>query len=124
MLLAGCRQTGHHNKDLEESIYEIVADTSHHIIALDALTTFTWEKAYLFTPYSTQESMAEQLGIKNFKDPSDLDYRDDIYLLVFVQDDQVIQYVEIERQGEDFSIGEHPYLTPKNPEIHIQRNEK
>ncbi len=85
------------------------------------MTTFDWDKAYLFTPYSTQESITEQLGV-DFKDPSDIDWRDDIYLLVFLDSDQVIQYAELERQGADFSIGEKQYLTPTDDIINIKHD--
>ncbi|WP_148361125.1 hypothetical protein [Bacillus timonensis] len=60
------------------------------------------------------------MGI-DFKDPSNIDFRDDIYLMVFVNDDQVIQYVEVERQGADFTIGEKKYLTPSDDVIQINR---
>ncbi|MDF1999066.1 hypothetical protein [Peribacillus frigoritolerans] len=84
------------------------------------MTTFDWEKAFIFTPYSTQEGIEEQLGV-NFNDPSDIDWRDDIYLLVYLNDDKVVQYIEVDRQGADFTIGEKKHLTPSDDLITIER---
>jgi uncharacterized protein YxeA len=122
LLLVGCSLSNvQHNTDLEESIYSIVEDKNNTEISINSLATFDWEKAFLITPYSTQEGIEEQLGV-NFKDQSDIDWRDDIYLMVFLNDDKVVQYVEIERQGADFKIGDKKYLSPSDDLIIIERN--
>lgn len=121
-LLVGCSQSNvQHNKDLEDSIYSIVDDKNKSEISMKSLTTFDWDKAFLFTPYSTQEAIEEELGT-DFKDPSNISMRDDIYLLVFLDGDKVVQYVEIERRGSDFSIREKGHLTPSNDVISIERH--
>ncbi len=119
LLVAGCNNV-EHNIELGKSLNSIVVDKTKGEISLKSITTFDWEKAFLFTPYSTQKGIEEELGI-DFKDPSNIDFRDDIYLMVFVNDDQVIQYVEVERQGADFTIGEKKYLTPSDDVIQINR---
>ncbi|MFB1051987.1 hypothetical protein [Paraliobacillus sp. JSM ZJ581] len=119
-LLTGCAIL-ERNVELEKSISSITEDKNNSEISLTTMTSFDWEKAFLFTPYSTQEGIEEQLGVK-FNDPSDIDYRDDIYLLVFINDNKVVQYVEVERHGADFTIGEKEYLTPLNDVIIIYRN--
>ncbi|WP_234396931.1 hypothetical protein [Bacillus massiliglaciei] len=119
LLLVGCAQ---HNKELEKSFSSIVEEKSKNEIDVKSITNFDWEKAYLFTPYTPQESINEQLGV-DFHDRSSIDYRDDIYLLVFLHDDKVVQYAEMDRQQTaDFSIGEKEYLTPSNASICIERN--
>ncbi|WP_240335299.1 hypothetical protein [Paraliobacillus sediminis] len=119
-MLAGCGNVQHH-KDLGESVYSIVEDKNNSEISLKSLTSFDWEKAFLFTPYTTQEGIEKQLDV-NFNDPSNIDYRDDIYLLVFMNGGKVGQYVEVDRQGADFTIGEKKYLTPSDDLIFIERN--
>jgi hypothetical protein len=37
------------------------------------------------------------------------------------KDDKVVQYVEMERQGADFTLGEKEYLTPSDDVIIIER---
>lgn len=121
LLLVGCNQNGvRHNTELEESIHSVVKDESKSEINIKSLANFNWDKALLFAPYTTQEVMDEQLA--DFKDPSNIDFRDDIYLLVFLNDDKVVQYAEINRQQSDFSIGEKKFLTPSNASIKIKRN--
>lgn len=119
MILAGCSNV-QHNKDLGKSINSIVIDKNNSEISLKSLTSFDWEKAFLFHPYTPQENIEEQLGV-NYNDPSGIDLRDDIYLLVFMNDEKVVQYVEVERQGADFTIGEKKYLTPSDDLINIER---
>ncbi|PFG12057.1 hypothetical protein [Bacillus sp. es.036] len=122
LLLVGCNQNNiQRNKDLENSIHTIVADKNQSEIRVKSLTNFEWEEAFLFTPYSTQGSIEKQLGF-NFKDPSNLEMRDDIYLMVFVNGGKVIQYVELDRHTSDFSIGDKDHLTPKKDVISIERN--
>ncbi|MGN8845975.1 hypothetical protein ACTQ5K_22385 [Niallia sp. Sow4_A1] len=117
--LVGCSQDVQHNKSLEKAIYSVVKDKNSTEIELKSLTDFSWDKAFLFQPYSAQEDMSEKMGV-NFKDPSKLDYRDDIYLLVFLNKDKVVQYAEIDRQGSNFNI-EDEYLTKENSKIMIKR---
>ncbi|MGR3763069.1 hypothetical protein [Rossellomorea sp. NS-SX7] len=122
LLLVGCSQNDvQHNTALEESIYSVVGDKNQSQINIKSLTDFDWYEAFLFTPYSTQESIEEQLGT-DFNDPSNIDMRDDIYLLVFLHKDKVVQYAEIKRQGADFSAGEKGYITPSDHVIRIERH--
>src|SRR5699024_3842006 len=118
LLLAGCSQV-QQNTDLEKSIDSIVADENNCEIRVKSLTSFDWEKAFLFPPYMTGEGMEEQVGVQ-FNDPSNLNMRDDIYLLVFMNDEKVSQYVEVERHGADFTIEEEEYLTPSEDVIQIE----
>ncbi len=120
LFLIGCSFNDiQQNKDLEAWIHSIVEEKVESEIALTALTTFNWEKAFLFTPYSTEKLIEEELGM-DFKDPSNIDRRDDIYLLVFINEDKPVQYAEIKRLGADFSINENTYLTPSNDLVKIE----
>lgn len=122
VLVAGCNQKSiKHNKDLEESIFSIVEDENNSEISVGALTDFEWDQAFLFEPYTPEEQMEKELGVE-FEDPSNLRSRDDIYLLVFMDDGKVIQYAEVDRQGSDFSIGGVEYLTPEQDVIEISRD--
>ncbi|KMM39237.1 hypothetical protein [Guptibacillus hwajinpoensis] len=122
LVLGGCSQSDvQRYKDLENSIQSMVEDKSQSEIRVNTLTNFAWEKAYSFTPYTTQGNIEEKLGL-NFKDPSNLEMRDDIYLLVFVNGDKVVQYAEIDRQKSDLSFGEKGLLTPEDDVISIERH--
>ncbi|WP_052345911.1 hypothetical protein [Paucisalibacillus sp. EB02] len=119
LLLVGCSSI-QHNIDLEKSLYSIIEDKNKNEINLTSWTSFDWEKAFLFTPYTPPEEIEKQLGV-DYNDPSDIDWRDDIYLLIFMNDEKVVQYVEVERQGADFTIGKKKYLTPSDDLIRIER---
>ena len=124
VLLIGCSNSNaQHNKELEESIDSIVQDETKSEIKIETLTTFEWDKVFLFSPYSTQSDIEKQLGT-DFKNSSNIETRDDIYLLVFLNDDKVVEYAEIQRHGSDFSIGKKNFLTPSDDVIRIERNEQ
>ncbi|MEH7309073.1 hypothetical protein, partial [Neobacillus drentensis] len=100
-ILASCSQAdGLHNKVLEKSICAALEKDSVKEINLNPLIDFAWDKAYIFTPYTTQETIYKQLGVK-FKDPSNIHFRDDINLIVFLNKNKVVQYVEIPRKYGD-----------------------
>lgn len=119
LLLTGCSQ---HNTSLEKAVGTIVEEEKKNEINIEELADFEWDKGFLFAPYTPQKTIEEQLGVE-FKDPSNLSSREDIYLLVFMNNDEVVQYAEIKRQKASFSIGEKSYLTPSNASIKIERYE-
>lgn len=122
IILASCSQsTGIHNKELEKSISSAMEKEGVEKIDVNSLTDFNWEKAYIFTPYTTQETISEQLGV-NYKDPSNLYYRDDINLIVFLDNNKVVQYVEITRKFGDLLIETDDGFTPLDATLKIKNN--
>ncbi|TYS86421.1 hypothetical protein FZC88_18365 [Rossellomorea aquimaris] len=120
-MMVGCSQSdGLHNKDFEKAIYSMVKDQDNKVIKVTPLTDFKWDKAYLFQPYTPQEHIEKQMGVE-FEDPSNIRSRDDIYLIVFLNEGNVVQYAEITRQKTDFSIGEKEYLSPSEDVLKIER---
>ncbi|UOQ83536.1 hypothetical protein [Gracilibacillus salinarum] len=109
-----------HNEELRESVFFIVKDKSNTEISMNTLTDFDWDKGFLIPPYSSQESIDKQLGV-HFSDPSSIDFRDDIYLFVFMKDNEVVQYVEMDVQDAKFTLGGRKYLTPLDDVIIIER---
>lgn len=106
------------NTDLQESFNTIINDKNATIIDLNDITKFNWEKAYLFSPYTSKDSINKSLGLK-FKSDSRIDTSDDIYLIVFINKEKIVQYSEIDRHQLDFSIAKGTYLTPENSLITI-----
>jgi hypothetical protein len=127
VFLVGCGTDVPHNAEVKNAVASIEKDLSRHEekeIHLNALTDFDWDKAFLFSPYTPQESIDETLGVA-FKDPSGIDYRDDIFLLVFMKDDQVVQYAKLDCQQIsdyviEFSTGGKEYVTPTNDALFIK----
>ncbi|MBB2479410.1 hypothetical protein H5P36_04350 [Bacillus sp. APMAM] len=121
IFLASCSQVvGMHNKGLEKSINSALEKENVTELDFNSLTEFDWDKAYLITPYSDQQTINKQLGVK-FKDPANMNYRDDIYLLVFLDNNKVVQYVEIPTKYGQLKHGNKEGFTPSNAIIKIQK---
>ncbi len=110
-----------HNKGLEKSIRSAIEKKNVTEIDFNSLTEFDWDKAYLITPYSNQQTINKQLGVK-FKDPSNIHSRDDIYLLVFLYKNKVVQYIEIPTKYGQLMLGSKDGYTPSNAIIRIQKD--
>lgn len=123
-MLVGCNNSKvQRNTKLEtdiKSLITMVSDKSESEINIKDFINFDWDKVFLIKPYTSQENIEKQIGVI-FKDPSNITLRDDIYLLIFLHKDKVVQYAELHRQKCDFSIGEHEYLTPSNDLLYIKR---
>lgn len=109
------------SKQVEEEFHTLIKDKNTSAIELASITDFAWDEAYLFGPYTSEGSMSVAMGVK-FRDKSDLDYRDDIYLLVFKYDGKATKYAEIKRPGYEFRI-DGDFVTPEASQIHIFRYE-
>ncbi|MGE6755451.1 hypothetical protein ACQKFO_18710 [Rossellomorea sp. NPDC071047] len=121
VMIVGCGKSDVlHNIDFEKTMYSIVKDQHTKEINIKPLTDFKWDKAYLFEPYTPQEHIEKRMGAE-FEDPSNIRSRDDIYLIVFLNDGNVVQYAEISRQKTDFSIGEKEHLSPSEDVLKIER---
>lgn len=121
VMVVGCNNNGvKHNKDFEKSIYSMVKDDNNREIEVDSIADFKWDKAYLFEPYSPEEHIEKQLGVK-YDDPSNISSRDDIYLIVFLHEGKVVQYAEINRQKGYFSTRGKEYLSPSEDVLMIER---
>jgi len=123
IILASCSQgTVNHNKELEKSISSAIEVKGVEEIDLSSLTDFDWEKVYIFGPYTTQEMINEKLGV-NYKDPSSIDYRDDINLIVFLDNNKVVQYAEITRKYGDLLIETNDgFITPSDATLKIKKH--
>lgn len=74
-------------------------------VDLSLLTSFSWDKLYIFRPYSPPEYIDTVLGKywigSRF---TEIEWSDRISLLVFTKNGQVVQYVEFPRNQGDFSL--------------------
>ena len=95
------------------------------IVKLQSITTFQWDKFYVFTPYTPIEKIHKTLG---FNCPravkSGINHRDDINLLVFVKDRKVIQHLEYPRSHGDFyKIKKKNGFTPKEAIFEVREED-
>lgn len=124
VVLMGCNDNDiERNTELENaltSMISLVSDNSASETNMKDLINFEWDKAFLIKPYTSEAEIEKQIGV-NFKDESNIGSRDDIYLLIFLNDDKVVQYAELTRQQCDFSLKEEEYLTPSNDLLYVIR---
>jgi hypothetical protein len=87
------------NSDIEQAI------ATNKVLKLPDVTPFTWEKLYIFTPYTAAKAIEKCLGF-TWTEASNtgIEQRDDINLLVFVRNDQAIQHLEYPRSKGDFLV--------------------
>ncbi|MUV38357.1 hypothetical protein JNUCC1_02195 [Lentibacillus sp. JNUCC-1] len=121
LLLAACDlSNADRNSGVEEAIHARMQSGETDTIQLGHLTDFEWDEAFLFTPYTPEDSIKDEVGIK---DPSGISYRDDIQLLVFAKDEKAVQYVEVSREFGDLTRPNHRKLKPKNDMLRIYKDE-
>ena len=124
LLLAGCTDSKiERNTKLEsdfKSLISMVSDKSDSKININPFVDFEWDKAFLISPYTSQEEKEKKIGV-SFNDPSNIYSRDDIYLLIFLHNEKIVQYAEINRQQSNISLGEVEYLTPSNDFVFVIR---
>lgn len=115
MILVGCSNV--RSSELEKDITNCI-HSGQLTFELGEMTSFSWTKAYLFTPYTTVQMMEEEMGIP-FKDVSKLSERDDIELLVFVDEDrqEVVQTAQLKRLEGTYSFEKGTYATPENDRL-------
>ncbi len=87
------------------------------IIDFKHITNFSWDKVYIFTPYTSREQINKKLGFTWSK--ADLiELSDSFNLIVFVKGKKVVQYVEFSREYGDFIIdNKNEYTSNETVEI-------
>jgi hypothetical protein len=74
-------------------------------VDIKSVTDFAWDKMYIFPPYATTESIRRTIGEDNSGvNAVNIEGRDDINLLVFIDKGKVVQYAALPRRLGDFSI--------------------
>lgn len=97
---------------LAKNILEL-AESGSTEIALSTLTDFDWEKAAVYGPYTTVDIIEESLHVEFKGSTQGIDYREDIFLLVFAKGNHAIKTVELSRRVGDY-YEKNGTLTPEN----------
>ncbi|MFG6494841.1 hypothetical protein P8610_05745 [Fictibacillus sp. UD] len=118
LLLSSCSFGAMHNKNLEQSIHSVMKDEGN--LNLNKVAEFEWDEAHLFPPYTLQSDINKQLGF-TFKDPSSIKSRDDIFLLLFVDNQKVVQYVKVSRKYGELIPKNYQPLTPSSASFEVKR---
>lgn len=86
------------------------------------ITSFSWDRLYIFTPYTNYKTIDETLGFYWLPARSSLiQSKDYVYLLVFLKNRHVVQYVEFYSNEGNFDLAykETGYL-PNNSRFELK----
>lgn len=89
------------------------AENGETEISLSPLTDFEWEKALVYGPYTTVDVIEESLDIEFKGSTNGIDFREDIFLLVFAKGNHAIKTAVLSRKAGDY-YEKNGTLTPKN----------
>lgn len=63
------------------------------------ITTFDWDKLYVFTPYSNPKKSLEEIGIKVNSSSFKIEIDDTIIMLAFVDSKELVSFIELKKEA-------------------------
>lgn len=114
ILFLGCKKL-ESDKVLEHKIKQAVTKGKPTVLDLNAITDFEWNEILILTPYTNPKEIENNLGIdlSSIKH-SGIQSRDDINLILFLKDKDVVRMVEYPRYPGDFKLKTNWQLIPKS----------
>lgn len=88
------------NIELKNNIVKIAKSSDK--IDFSQLTNFNWDTMYLFTPYTDTKKILKKDGVINYSDKLNMEYRDTINIVAFVDSKKIVTYIELNRSEIDF----------------------
>ncbi|MBN1898038.1 MAG: hypothetical protein JW827_04610 [Spirochaetes bacterium] len=118
--LTHCARQDRFKANLIKKIHE----ETPHVIKFETLTDFSWDRVFIFPPYTSDEKISQALGfIWQDAKATGIHYRDDICLLVFIKGNTVIHYTEYPRGQGDFATLKRDRYK-KNEAVFLVKEEK
>jgi hypothetical protein len=115
--ILSCSSNSIQDEVFEEDLALVFAHAeAEELIKIPSITNFSWDKFFVFTPYTPVDKIENDLGFRDKRlEKTDISLRDDFNLLVFVKDNKVVHYVEFYRQIGNFEriASQKGGLTPK-----------
>ncbi len=122
LAMLGCQNPNHKSleypfQNVEEEISIPLKNQNSDIIDISKLTPFSWDRLYIFKPFTPIKSINSELGFTWEEANKTLINQDDSYnLLVFTIKNEVVNYIKWPRGKGDFSKIEttvYPYESAK-----------
>lgn len=120
-LLLSCGQADklQSDKELEDLIKENVL-SGQPILNLDSIAQFAWDSIIILTPYANPEDISQRFKIDLSKiGTSNIEHRDDINVLIFVDDGNPVTVVEYPRYPGDFSTNDIEFIKRSDARFRI-----
>ncbi|OYD08982.1 hypothetical protein [Paludifilum halophilum] len=100
-------------EDLVQSVKRLQSGEGSGLMRMNYVTTFDWDRMYVFQPYTSAKEIRKKLGFDWAKaEETGIENSDTHQLVVFVQGDDVVRYVKVPRKAGTFSVKKG--LTPGN----------
>ncbi len=74
------------------------------VFDLGELVDVQWDNVYIIPPYSDVKQFCEDNDIEYRRLKTDIEHRDDINLLVFVDEQKIVKFAEISRSISDLAV--------------------
>lgn len=107
---------------ISQEVTNIIDNENLDTIQIAKLTPFHWDSLYIFKPYTSMDSVHSVLGYKweGFNNTT-IDRTDGINLLLFTENDSVINYIRWPRNKGDFLRVQSICFTPMSGVFSIER---
>lgn len=108
-------------RSVSSAIAKKVSMGESTIINLFELTSFNWDRLYIFDPYESRDSIHKLIGQRFLKTSKlSLGVPEGDTMLVFMNDNKVVDYFLHPRGNGDFSgLGKDNYFTPKSAKFQV-----
>ena len=120
-LLLSCRQNEKVRSDrvFEDLIKQNVL-SGQPILNLDSIAQFEWDSIIILTPYANPADISEQFKIDLSKiATTNIESRDDINVLIFVDDGNLVRVVEYPRYPGDFAKNDIEFIKRSDARFRI-----
>jgi hypothetical protein len=97
--------------------------SKNNTIKLQNITNFEWDTAYIFTPYSNPKQKLEDDDVNWERINDSIIFRDDIDLIVFVHDNNIVSYINYPRNYGDFNINTTTKFNQKTAIFNISKKQ-
>ncbi|MFD2611477.1 hypothetical protein [Paenibacillus gansuensis] len=115
VLYGNLRKEAGEKQTLQQNLVKVIESkqSSKEVVAIDfnQITSFSWDKLYIFTPYTSEAVINKQLGFRWSK-AGILKYSDSFDLIVFVKGEKVVQYVKLPRTNGQFIVDNKNEFAP------------
>ena len=94
VILISCTKTIERKQNLSQDFFNLLDSSNYTSIDFRELPIKEWDKMIVLTPYTNPKELRHNFKIKIPREIKDIgmQYRDDISLILFVQDNSVIDY--------------------------------
>ncbi|MGL5753355.1 MAG: hypothetical protein ACRCXT_22615 [Paraclostridium sp.] len=103
---------------------EIIKEvSSSEEIDFSKIDNFSWDKMYIFTPYSDSRRILAKDNVRNYNDDMSMEYTDAKNIVAFIDNNKVVSYISINREDFDFEPMEGYIISRDEAIFSVNRKE-